>query len=93
MTYRYDVERPKIFTEEGQRLFLAVRDRAQFLLKEAGAARVAELMRLPSIGAYGSWEALACIDRLVELGELREVTDEAKVVGQHRVFVAGKRDV
>lgn len=35
------------------------------------------------------WEALACMDRLVELGELREITGP-NVMGQHRVFVKGR---
>lgn len=33
------------------------------------------------------WLRLACMDRLVEMREIREVT-EGDVPGQHRVFVA-----
>ena len=34
-----------------------------------------------------SWHHLTCIDRLLELGELKEITP-AGTVQQHRVFVA-----
>ena len=83
MSYNYLTERPVIFTEEGQRMFLNIRDNAKRLLKEAGAARMQEIIK----GNTGiSWHMLACVDRLVEIGELRELTNNI-VAGQHRVFV------
>lgn len=85
MPYDYATERPKIFTEDGQTMFLKIRDNAKRLLGEAGAVRCQELVG----GCSGdSWQMLACVDRLVELGELREVTVRERVAGQHRVFVA-----
>lgn len=84
MTYRYETEREGLFNDSGQRTFLKIRDRAQHLLKTAGAARVEEIIS----GCTGdTWQMLACVDRLVELGELREITNAASVAGQHRVFV------
>jgi hypothetical protein len=38
-------------------------------------------------GGGDTWDMLACMDRLVELGEIREVTMNGDVAGQHRVFV------
>ena len=38
--YKYEELKPKLFTDEGQRTFLAIRDRAKLLLKEAGAMRM-----------------------------------------------------
>lgn len=85
--YLYAELRDKLFTDEGQRLFLKVRDRAQALLAESGAAMVGAIIR----GLSGdSWEMLACVDRLVELGELREVV-QRDVAGLHRVFVGTGR--
>lgn len=83
--YDYETEKPTLFTDEGQRLFLKIRDRAKYLLAEAGAARAAEIMS----GTTGdSWEMMACVDRLVELGEIREIEQDANLVfSQHRVFV------
>ena len=86
MSYDYAVERPKLFTEEGQVLFLAIRDQAKKLVEYAGAVRSDKLL---TAGCGDCWEKLACMDRLVELGELREITGP-DVVGQRRVFVAGR---
>lgn len=82
--YDYKTERQHVFTENGQKLFLAIRDKTQGLLKVAGAARLQEMIA----GNSGdSWHMLACVDRLVELGEIRELTG-LHVAGQHRVFVS-----
>lgn len=81
--YKYAEIRPILFTDDGQRLFLKVRDNTQRLLKEGGAARCQEM----AMGNSGStWDMLACVDRLVELGEIREIVDEG-AAAQHRIFV------
>lgn len=85
MSYNYQTQRAEIFTEHGQRLFLSVRDKAQRLLKESGAVMSGNLIN----GHAGDvWAIMACIDRLVELGELREI-ERGNVAGQHRIFVKG----
>lgn len=85
MSYNYQTQRDVIFTEKGQRMFLSIRDRAHRLLGEAGAVMSLKLMHSETGDV---WDMLACIDRLVELGELREITGP-DVAGQHRVFVKG----
>lgn len=70
--YSYEAERPKLFTDEGQRGLLKTRDRVQHLLKEAGACRMQEIMFQD--GAIDLWQSLARVDRLAELGEIREIT-------------------
>ena len=86
--YEYEKEKAWVFTEDGQVMFLRIRDNAGRLIKQAGAARMDKIMA----GCTGdSWHMLACIDRLVELGELREVKQEG-VPGQHRVFVSAKEE-
>jgi hypothetical protein len=82
--YDYLAEKPKLLTDEGQRLFLRFRDRAQVLLKTSGAARAHELMANFS---GDSWVLLACIDRLVELGELRRIEQADHVATQHQIYV------
>lgn len=83
MPYSYQTQRPRVFTEEGQRMFLTIRDACQDLLSKAGAVRLLEAIR----GVPGdTWDMLACVDRLVELGELKEITND-RVAAQHRVFV------
>jgi hypothetical protein len=68
MPYSYKELRPALFTEEGQVRFLAVRDRARDLLTAHGQATLEQL-----INGFGgtNWDQIACVDRMVELGELR----------------------
>lgn len=85
--YSYSKERPRLFTEESQKDFLALRDEVQRKIKLSGAVRLQEAVS----GATGdSWLHLAIIDRLVELGEIREIEQEG-AASQHRVFVRGPR--
>lgn len=88
MSYQYETQRAVIFTDAGQRMFLKIRDHAKELLETAGAATSGKL----SAGAGGgdTWDMLACIDRLVELGELRRITPIGSVPTQNEVFVAGR---
>ena len=82
--YNYLVEKPKIFTEQGQEEFIKVRDRAKRLLNEAGAFKMFSALEDVSGDV---WTMMAYVDRLVELGEIREITN-GNVSGQDRVFVA-----
>jgi len=82
--YKYEDERPHLFCDEGQRMFLRVRDFVQQTLAVAGAVRMENAMF--SAGSGDSWTMLACMDRLVELGEIREVP-QSGVAGQDRIFV------
>jgi hypothetical protein len=83
MAYSYRDEKSRIFTEEGQVRFLRVRDRAKHLLKKAGAIKMFPLLDCIS---GDTWEMMAYVDRLVELGEIREVP--TSVAEQDRVFVS-----
>jgi len=82
--YRYEDLKPRLFTEDGQEMFISIRDNTNRLLTQAGAVRLQEAIK----GVCGdSWLMLACIDRMVERGEIREVTC-SEVPAQHRVFVS-----
>lgn len=81
--YCYSSEREKLFTDQGQRLFLGIRDHVRRLLREAGAVRMQEAIS----GFSGDgWTLLAAVDRLVELGELREI-EQGDVPRQFCLFV------
>ena len=85
MSYNYQTEKPKIFTEQGQKNFLKVRDHVHKMLKESGAFTMEKAL----VGISGdSWTQLAYVDRLVELGEIREINQEGYVPGRYRVFVS-----
>jgi uncharacterized membrane protein len=85
--YQYKDLRPQVFTEEGQLVFLKVRDQAHKMLAATGAFQQHYAVRF--VGG-DSWLQIACVDRLVELGEIREVTP-AGVAGQDRVFVSARQ--
>ena len=85
--YRYDEMKPSLLTDNGQRMLFNVRDFVHQTLKTAGAVRMQEAMDAACDG-WGEWERLAAVDRLVELGEIREIPQEG-VPGQHRIFVKG----
>lgn len=82
--YSYEKEREKIFTDEGQVDFLRVRDRVKELLEIAGAFKITKVWNVISCG--DTWEMMAYVDRLVELGEIREVSQPG-CSGQDRIFV------
>lgn len=85
--YSYETEKPNLFTEAGQRVFLRIRDHTHKILKLSGAIRMEEAMSAAKSGS--SWTMLACVDRMVELGELREIS-QPDCAGQHRVFVSAR---
>lgn len=60
--YSYEAEKAALFTDEGQRAFLKVRDAAQKLLKQSGAFRQMEVIREAQISG-DSFFMLACVDR------------------------------
>ena len=80
--YSYETERNDLFNEEGFKLFIRVRDLAKKFLKEGGAFMAEGIMRKVS---GDNWDIFACLDMLVELGEIEEVKRERG--GQYRVFV------
>lgn len=82
MSYNYETERRELFTDDGQRMFLKFRDTTNRLLNVAGAARMDKMM----VGLTGSsWTMTACADRMVELGELVEISPPNSA-GQYRMF-------
>ena len=84
MSYDYNKEKHEVFKEENQKLFLAIRDQIQKKLKVSGAITQDKAIGLPDgIGAACSFTMLACIDRLVEIGELRKIEN-----GRDPIYVA-----
>ena len=88
--YNYEIEKNRLFTDEGQKYFLKVRENVFKLIAKAGAVRFSEAVE--DISCPGnSFIMHAAIDRMVELGEIEEVTQN--VVGQNEVYVAANDDV
>lgn len=76
MGYSYEHEKSVLFTEKGSQAFLDVRDEVRSVLAVAGAFRPNELAK--SLAHIESRIVLLSIDRMLELGELREVGSEGE---------------
>ncbi len=81
--YNYETQKKNLFTEEGMTLFFKISKKVDELLETAGAFQMSKIFT----AAGDTWSQQACVDHLVSLGELKEVTDKNKVMGQYRVFV------
>lgn len=80
--YNYQQEKQNIFTENGQVMFMKIRDKVNYLLKEKKYFIMEEVL-----GCEGSaWEIMACVDRLKELREITEISGSG-AMGQHRAFM------
>jgi hypothetical protein len=82
--YSYELERPKLLTDEGQKLLFATKKNIDVLLESAGAFLAFKSLKNVDYG--DSFMAMAILDRLVELNEIKEVTSP-NVSGQDRVFI------
>lgn len=82
--YKYEEMKKSLFTEEGMDTYLLIRDNAKHLIEKAGCVRMQEAI---SVASGNSWLMLACVDRMVEKNELREITNK-DVPGQNRIFVS-----
>lgn len=86
LTFINSIKKNKIFTEEGQVKISCMHDHIQKLFKTSGAFNIHSAFKC---NLSNTWLMMACIDRLVELGEIIEIKQEG-VAGQNRVFVSFK---
>jgi hypothetical protein len=84
--YNYVEQRHEVFLEENQDMFLSILTRARYLLNEAGAAQLSNL--ISDCGGGSSWTMLACVDRVWELKIIKEIPSKA-CAAQERVFIRG----
>lgn len=85
--YDYKEEKQYVFTDKGQRHFLFIRDLVHRFLKESGAFQMSNAMKLGPTGAATNWEMMACVDRLVEIGEIKEIKQDDL---PYRIFIKDK---
>ena len=81
--YSYQGMKGIIYTDSGLRKFLKIRDFVHEAIKKTGCIRMENVI---SYVAGDPWEAMACVDRLVELGEISEIF-QPYVPGQNRIFI------
>ena len=82
MTYKYSIEKQKIFTEEGVKKIIQIKDNAVRLISRSGAATVSNIIQ--DVGG-DSFLLVACIDFLVETGYLKKVASGSMT--QHDVYI------
>ena len=84
MSYYYQEHRAYFFTEEGSAKFIAVRDR--FL---ADARKVGGLLKsghiFTVVGAGNSFQTMAFLDRMVELGDVKILETKAPRAWQDQI--------
>lgn len=83
MSYSYRKLRPTVFTEDGTVALLKAKRIIERAIKAADC--VAMGMLLTTRG--NTWESMAIVDYLVEIGEIQEIRQERTPAGQHRIFV------
>lgn len=71
MSYKYDTYKQFVYTDKGSRVFLSIYQQFQRIVISSGAVTLGKLID----GFTGdNFEVMACADRLIELGEAKEVT-------------------
>lgn len=85
--YNYERMKPTLFLEVMQETFLKIRDKTHRLIDESGAVKMSHIIN--GFGGIDSWSLMACVDRLLELKEIQEVS-YGMVMGQNRLFMRNK---
>lgn len=83
MSYSYQTERPYVFTEPGVADLIKIRDNVKRLCDLAGCVRTDKALAALT---GDSWNHLACLDYLIERGDIRCITGR-DLAAQHQVFV------
>ena len=82
--YVYENIKSELFTDDGQEVLMRVRDFAIEALKQRPVIQMQEMLKIAR--SSSDWLVLACADRLVETGLLREIS-ASDCIGQHRTFM------
>lgn len=88
MAYNYRSERHVVFTEEGIAAVMAIRDFVLKAINDTGAVTAGKAMNHAK-GLCASWEMMACVDYLIERGDVRVHGPDDTISWQNRVLVKG----
>lgn len=85
MSYSYHKQKQEyVLTDQGQKDFLAVRDKVKLMIKASGAFLMLMALGYPT----DDWNCMSCVDRMLELGEIIEVERGPGCPGQYRIFTS-----
>ena len=82
--YNYRQIKERLYTDAGMDMYIEIRDRVLALLNSAGAVRMENDI---SEAVGETFIMMACVDRMVEKGILKEIHQTPATPGQHRLFV------
>jgi hypothetical protein len=71
--YSYETQKNELFTESGSVMFTKIRDKVKSMIEENGCFMLSKA--ISGIGG-DSFTMLACIDRLVELSEIKRASEK-----------------
>ena len=86
MTYKYEESKPNLLDKEELKRFLEVRDIVKDEIDSVGMVVMGAVM-MRTLG--DTWKTMACVEMLVEIGEIVETTQESGALAQEREFVKG----
>jgi hypothetical protein len=84
MAYNYNDFKEWIFSDEGQRALIRFRDKLIPAISKTGAITLGSAIDLSDVG--DSWQRIALVDRLVELGDLVKVNQVDKHSSQDEIY-------
>lgn len=86
MGYKYEECKPNLLDKKELRRFLEIRDIVKDEIDSVGMVVMGAVM----MRATGdTWKSMACVEMLVEIGEIVETTQESGTLAQEREFVKG----
>lgn len=90
--YNYNELKQEVLKEEHQLLFVTILYSVVTKLKNAGAIKLEESIKVNTYceGSSNNWLRVAMVDRLNEMGILEEVPTPSEWPAQNRVFIEGK---
>ena len=84
--YDYELEKPKIFTDDGIKILLRIRDGIHKHFETSCAIYLLDAINNFSASYGGNWFHLACVDFLLEIGDIVEITREG-IPTQSRILL------
>ena len=84
MAYKYEECKPNLLNKEELKRFLEVRDIVKDEIDAVGMVVMGAVM-MRALG--DTWKVMACVDMLVEIGEIVETTQKNGTWAQEREFV------
>jgi len=90
MSYDYQREKGYTLTDEGSKEVIKLKNYIDNIIDKSGVMTAEACMEGCNCGT--NWQQLACIDRLVEIGELFEVNlGYEELMGQARIFAKWRK--